>query len=151
MRGRRTQLQGFRGGFGLCALGISKEFNEGRGTIGLSAKNFVGRGWTLRSELQTATFSQVREDVLLNRNVKLTFGYKFGQLDANKARSKTRGVSNDDMGGGDDGSGGAGAGGGAQVQGQSRRQARQAVSEEVKAKKAKKKEKATAEEEPEKK
>ena len=73
----------------------------------------------------------------MNRNIKLTFGYKFGQLDANKARSKTRGVRNDDlMGGGDDNSGGAG-GGGAQVQGQSRRQARQAVSKEVKVKKAK--------------
>ena len=35
MRGRRTQLQGFRGGFGIYAIGISKEFNEGRGTIGL--------------------------------------------------------------------------------------------------------------------
>ncbi|WP_420461163.1 TonB-dependent receptor domain-containing protein [Neolewinella sp.] len=148
MRGRRTQLQGFRGGFGIYAIGISKEFNEGRGTIGLSAENFATRGWALRSELQTATFSQVREDLLLNRNIKLTFGYKFGQLDAGQARSKTRGVSNDDlMGGGDDNGGGAG-GGGAQVQGQSRRQARQAVSKEAK---AEKKEKAKAEqEEPEK-
>ncbi len=107
MRGRRVQLQGIQGGFGIYALGLNKEFNEGKGTIGLSAENFATRGWTLRSELETATFSQVRNDLLLNRNVKLTVSYKFGQLDANKARSKTRGVQNDDvMSGGDDNGGG---------------------------------------------
>ncbi len=110
MRGRRIQLQGSRGGFGMYALGVNKSFNDDRGTVGISAENFAAQGWTLRSELETSTFSQVREDLLLNRNVKLTFSYKFGQLDASKARSKTRGVSNDDlMGGGDDNGGGAAA------------------------------------------
>ncbi len=56
LRGRRVELQGSRGGFGMYALGVSKEINDGRGTIGLSAENFAGRGWTLRSELETATF-----------------------------------------------------------------------------------------------
>ena len=37
-----------RGGFGIYAIGLSKVFNEGRGTIGLSAENFASRGWTLR-------------------------------------------------------------------------------------------------------
>ena len=107
MRGRNVQLQGFRGGFGMYALGVSKEFNEGRGTIGLSAENFAGRGWTIRSELETPNFTQVSENVLLNRNVKLTFSYKFGELEADRARSKTRSVTNDDlMGGGDDSGGG---------------------------------------------
>lgn len=111
MRGRRVQLQGVQGGFGIYALGLNKEFNDGKGTIGLSAENFATRGWTLRSELETATFSQVRNDLLLNRNVKLTVSYKFGQLDANKARSKTRSVTNDDLisGGDDNGGGGAAA------------------------------------------
>ncbi|PPK88171.1 outer membrane receptor for ferrienterochelin and colicin [Neolewinella xylanilytica] len=110
MRGRRVQLQGSRGGFGMYALGMSKEFNDGRGTIGLSAENFAGRGWTIRSELETPNFTQVREDLLLNRNVKLTFSYKFGELEADRARRKTRSVTNDDlMGGGEDGGDGGGA------------------------------------------
>ncbi|WP_173021376.1 TonB-dependent receptor [Lewinella sp. W8] len=122
MRGRRQQLQGFRGGFGMYALGINKEFNDGKGSIGLAAENFLARGWTLRSELQTASFSQIREDVLLNRNIKITFGYKFGDLDASRTRKKTRGVSNDDlMGGGDENGGGQGA---APAPQQSRRQIR---------------------------
>ena len=125
MRGRRVQLQGYRGGFGMYAIGFSKEFNEGRGTIGLSAENFAGRGWTLRSELETPNFSQVREDLLINRNVKLTFSYKFGELEADRARRKTRGVSNDDlMGGGDDNGGGGGA---APAPAPSRRAARRAA------------------------
>ncbi|MBB4079337.1 outer membrane receptor for ferrienterochelin and colicin [Lewinella aquimaris] len=131
MRGRRVQLQGSRGGFGMYALGVSKEFNEGRGTIGLAAENFASRGWALRSELETATFTQVREDMLLNRNIKLTFGYKFGQLDANKARSKTRSVNNNDlMGGGDDNGGGGNTN--AAPAPQTRRQAKKAAKEEEK-------------------
>ena len=127
MRGRRVQLQGYRGGFGMYAVGFSKEFNEGRGTIGLSAENFAGRGWTLRSELETPNFTQLRDDVLLNRNVKLTFSYKFGELEADRARRKTRGVSNDDlMGGGDDGGGGGGDGAAA-APAPSRRAARRAA------------------------
>lgn len=107
MRGRRVQLQGSRGGFGMYALGVSKEINEGRGTIGLSAENFANRGWTIRSELETPNFTQVSENLLVNRNVKLTFSYKFGELEADRARRKTRGVSNDDlMGGGDEAGGG---------------------------------------------
>ncbi|MCP9236394.1 TonB-dependent receptor domain-containing protein [Lewinella sp. JB7] len=137
MRGRRVQLQGSRGGFGMYALGVSKEFNEGRGSIGLSAENFATRGWTLRSELETATFTQVREDLLLNRNIKLTFGYKFGQLDASKARSKTRSVNNNDlMGGGDDTGGG---GGNAAPAPQSRRQVKKAAKADEKEDKKKKK------------
>lgn len=145
MRGRRTQLQGSRGGFGMYALGVSKEFNEGRGTIGLSAENFLNRGWTLRSELETATFTQVREDALLNRNIKLTFGYKFGELDANKARTKTRGVRNDDlMGGGDDNGGG---GGNAAPVPQTRRQVRKAGNEAAKSEKTDEKAKKKAKKE----
>ena len=125
MRGRRVELQGARGGFGMYALGISKEINQGRGTIGLSAENFAGRGWNLHSELQTATFTQVRDDLRLNRNVKLTFSYKFGELEADRARSKTRGVSNDDLMGGGDDTGGDGAPAGASPQ--SRRAARKAA------------------------
>ncbi|WP_116126674.1 TonB-dependent receptor domain-containing protein [Lewinella sp. IMCC34183] len=125
MRGRRVQLQGYRGGFGMYAVGFSKEFNEGRGTIGLSAENFAGRGWTLKSGLETPTFTQYREDLLINRNVKLTFSYKFGELEADRARRKTRGVSNDDlMGGGDDGGGGADA---TTPSGSSRRAARRSA------------------------
>ena len=110
MRGRRVQLQGSRGGFGMYALGVSKEIKEGRGTIGLSAENFANRGWTIRSELETPNFTQVSENLLVNRNVKLTFSYKFGELEADRARRKTRGVSNDDlMGGGDEAGGGGDA------------------------------------------
>ncbi|NJB84448.1 outer membrane receptor protein involved in Fe transport [Lewinella marina] len=145
MRGRRVQLQGSRGGFGMYALGVSKEINEGRGTIGLSAENFAGQGWTLRSELETASFTQVREDLLLNRNVKLTFSYKFGELEADRARRKTRGVSNDDlMGGGDDGGGGAAA---SPAPTQSRRAARRATAPVKKDKKAKQDDKEESEEE----
>lgn len=141
MRGRRQQLQGFRGGFGLYAIGFSKEFNDGKGSIGLSAENFLARGWTLNAELETATFTQVREDVLLNRNIKVTFGYKFGELDASKARKKTRGVSNDDLMGGGDDNGGGGAGPAPQSRRQTRRAGKAAKKADKKDAKTEKKQK----------
>ncbi len=104
MRGRRVQLQGERGGFGMYALGVSKDIMEKKGSIGLTAENFLGRGWNVSNTLETASFTQYSDMLLLNRNLKLTFSYKFGQLEAGKARSKTKGVKNDDlMGGGDAG------------------------------------------------
>ena len=90
----------------MYALGVSKDIMDKKGSIGFTAENFMGRGWNVHSELRTATFTQYSDMLLLNRNLKLTLSYKFGQLDANKARSRTRGVSNDDLMGGGDGGGG---------------------------------------------
>ena len=103
MRGRRIQLQGFRGGFGMYALGFNKDFNNGKGSIGLAMENFATNGWTIRSELESPTFSQVSNRQLFNNNIKLNFTYKIGKMDFREKNRKTRSVTNDDlMGGGGD-------------------------------------------------
>jgi hypothetical protein len=107
MRGRRIQLQGFRGGFGMYALGFNKDFNNGKGSIGLAMENFATNGWTIRSELESPTFSQVSNRQLYNNNIKVNFTYKIGKLDFSEKNRKTRSVTNDDlMGGGDMNQGG---------------------------------------------
>lgn len=106
MRGRRVELQGVRGGFGMYALGLNKDFTNKKGSIGISAENFLGKGWNVTSELVSPTFSQSNNMLLYNRNIKVNFRYKFGSLNPQQTRRKTRGVSNDDlMGGGDSGGG----------------------------------------------
>lgn len=101
MRGRRIELQGSRGGFGMYALGVNKELKNG--SIGIAAENFANRGWKIQSELVSPTFTQTNTMLLLNRSVRVNFTYKLGSLDAKSAAKKTRSVSNDDlMSGGDD-------------------------------------------------
>lgn len=101
MRGRRVELQGNRGGFGMYALGINKDLKSERGSYGIALENFASRGWNVRSELDAVLFSQVSNMYLLNRSIKVNFSYRFGQMDFRNTR-KTRGVTNDDlMSGGD--------------------------------------------------
>lgn len=108
MRGRRIQLQGFRGGFGMYALGFNKDFNNGKGSIGLAMENFATNGWNVRSELESPTFSQVSNMHLFNNNIKVNFTYKLGKMDFREKNRKTRSVNNDDLigGGGDMNQGG---------------------------------------------
>ncbi|MDW3651908.1 MAG: TonB-dependent receptor [Bacteroidia bacterium] len=122
MRGRRVELQGSRGGFGMYGLGMNKDFNNKKGSLGIAAENFAGKGWNVRSELNSPIFSQSNSMLLFNRNIKVNFTYKFGTLEMKDARRKTRSVRNDDlMQGGNDSMGGGNSGASVGRQGQGRR------------------------------
>jgi outer membrane receptor protein involved in Fe transport len=112
MRGAQVQLQGKQGGHGMYSIGGRKDFTNKKGSIGLSIENFAQKGWTMRTEMNAAQFSQVSNNLLLNRNIKLNLSYKFGKMTFVDSKKKTRGVNNDDVKGG----GGDGGGGGEQPQ-----------------------------------
>jgi outer membrane receptor protein involved in Fe transport len=98
-RGNRVQLQGVQGGMGMYSLGLRKEFDNKKGSIGLAADNFFG-GMKIKSTLTSPVFNQVMVNNIYNQNIKLTFSYKVGKMSL-VAKKKTRGVKNDDvMGGG---------------------------------------------------
>jgi len=97
MQGRRIELQGSKGGFGMYAIGFNKEFNDKKGSIGLAVENFASRGWNMSSQLDAALFTQTSNMYLLNRSVRLNFSYKFGAMDAKKATKKTKAVNNTDL------------------------------------------------------
>ena len=104
-RGAQVQLQGRQGGFGMYSLGVKKEFKNKKGSIGLAGENFLtNTTGIMRTELNSAMFSQVSTTNLYNRGVKLTLNYKLGSMTFNE-RKKTRSVKNDDIkdGGGDGG------------------------------------------------
>ncbi|MEM9888285.1 MAG: outer membrane beta-barrel family protein [Bacteroidota bacterium] len=103
LRGRRVELQGNRGGFGIYAIGLNKDFNDNKGSIGFGFENFLQRGWNVRSELNSALFTQESNVLRVNRNVKINFSYRFGKMDIRKSRKKTRSVRNDDLMGDSDG------------------------------------------------
>jgi outer membrane receptor protein involved in Fe transport len=124
MRGRRVELQGVRGGHGMYSMGVRKDFKNKKGSIGMSVENFAQKGWNIKSEYNTPQFTQVSNNLMLNRNIKINLNYKFGKMTFTDSRKKTRGIRNDDVkdGGGDGGGGNAGGGeGGAAPQGQGAR------------------------------
>ncbi len=119
MHGARVQLQGKMGGFAMYSLGVKKEFNNKKGSIGLAAENFLSKA-TMRSELITPSLSQTSTTRLYNSGIRLNLSYKFGKMGFEQ-KKKTRSVKNDDIkdGGGGEGGGDSGAQpqGGGQPQG----------------------------------
>lgn len=120
MHGPRVQLQGRMGGFVMYSMGVRKEFNDKKGSIGIAAENFI-RNPRIKNSLETPTLNMNSTTILYNNGVRLNFSYKFGKMGFEQ-KKKTRSVKNDDIkdggGGGGEGEGGGGMQqGGAQPQG----------------------------------
>jgi hypothetical protein len=105
-RGNRVQLQGSQGGMGMYSLGLRKEFNNKKGSIGFAAENFLAPSIKIRNEVVTPTITQNSLNELYNMSFKVTFAYRIGKMsfDAPRPRRK-KSVNNDDLkdGGGGDG------------------------------------------------
>lgn len=119
-RGNRVSLQGSQGGFGTYSLGIRKEFNEKKASIGIAAENFFTSSMKIKSETHTPTIDQYNVNTMRNMSVRLTFSYRIGKMgfDSQPRQRRRKSVNNDDMkdGGGGDGDmgnqGGGNQGGG---------------------------------------
>ncbi|MEM1121132.1 MAG: TonB-dependent receptor [Bacteroidota bacterium] len=111
-RGPRIELQGNRGGWGVYAIGLNKNFKNKKGSFGIGFENFLTRGWRVRTELDAVLFTQTTDVLRINRSVRINFNYRFGKMDFQRNRKKTRSVRNDDVMGGDDGGMGGGMQGG---------------------------------------
>lgn len=103
-RGRRVQLQGSAGGFGIYSLSINKQFAEKRGSIGFGAENFFTSEFKIRNELITPNIRQESITSFRNMNFKINFSYRIGKLSVDGGqRRKKRGVTNEDLKEGDGG------------------------------------------------
>lgn len=107
-RGNRVQLQGSQGGFGTYSMGLRKEFNEKRASLGFAAENFFTKEMKITNELSSNNGGIVQNSVntMRNMNFRLTFSYRIGKMsfDNQPRQRKRRSVNNDDMkdGGGAD-------------------------------------------------
>ncbi|MEQ8304833.1 MAG: TonB-dependent receptor [Cyclobacteriaceae bacterium] len=113
-RGRRVQLQGFRGGFGVYSLSIQKELPNKRGSFGIGAENFFTPEFRINSETISPVINQYSTDVTQRLNFKGTLNLRFGKIDNQGSRRKRKTINNDDLsdGGGDgldDGNDGGGS------------------------------------------
>jgi outer membrane receptor protein involved in Fe transport len=120
MQGSQVQLQGRQGGFGFYTIGVKKEFNNKKASLGLAAENFLNNRFNIHTVLNSPQFSQVNDVYLYNRGVRLTFTLKIGKMSMEAPRKKAKSVNNDDVK--SDGSGQTQSGGGAPAGGGQPRQ-----------------------------
>ncbi len=108
-RGRQVQLQGYQGGFGFYSLGVKKDFNNKRGSIGLAGENFFNHPFVIRSESSSPIFAQNSKTSLYNAGIRINFSYKIGKLSfEDQPRKQGKSVNNDDVKSGDAGDNGGG-------------------------------------------
>lgn len=110
-RGRQVQLQGTQGGFGIYSLGVRKEFNEKRGSIGFGAENFFTPSFKIRGESNSPTFQQKSLNVLHNMGFRVNISYRIGKMNVDGRPKRNKTINNDDMKDGGDGGGINDAGG----------------------------------------
>ncbi|GAB3976903.1 outer membrane beta-barrel family protein [Spirosoma terrae] len=97
MQGTQVQLQGRQGGFGFYTVGVKKEFNNKKASLGLAAENFLNNRFNIHTVLNSPLFSQVNDVYLYNRGVRLTFTLKIGKMTMDAPRKKAKSVNNDDV------------------------------------------------------
>jgi outer membrane receptor protein involved in Fe transport len=112
VRGRQVQLQGTQGGMYMYSVALRRQFNEKRGSIGLGVENFLQKGITIRTNLESPLLSQRSVTVMNNVSVRLTFSYRIGKMTMqDRPRRTRRSINNDDLKeGGDNGNDGGGNG-----------------------------------------
>jgi outer membrane receptor for ferrienterochelin and colicin len=97
-RGRQVQLQGSQDGFYIYSLGIRKEFNDKRGSIGFGAENFLQSSLKMRTKVESPLVIQSRLNTRNMLGFRITFSYRIGKMsvDQRPARRK-RSINNDDL------------------------------------------------------
>jgi hypothetical protein len=116
-RGRRIQLQGFQGGFGIYSLGVRKEFKNKKGSVGMGLENFLAPSMKIRNGLETPLIDQRSTTVLNNWSFRFNVSYRIGKMSFDQPRRRGRNVNNDDLKEGDGGGPGDAGGGGGMPQG----------------------------------
>lgn len=109
-RGRQVQLQGTSGGFYMYGMGINKQFDEKRGTIGFGADNFLTKEFKMKNEIVTPTIVQNSTNIMRNMNFKINFSYRIGKLSMDQKPRRKKSINNDDL------KEGGSEGGGAEMQ-----------------------------------
>ncbi len=98
MRGKEVQLQGTQMGFRMYDLGVKKDFNNKRGSIGFGMENFLAPRFNMRTVMETATFTQVNNNFMYNRGFRMNFSYKLGKMEfVEQKKKRGKSISNDDQ------------------------------------------------------
>lgn len=101
-RGKQIQLQGYQSTMYFYNLGLRKEFNDKKSSLGLAAENFLNHPFVQRSESISPILTQNSSTSFYNAGVRLTFTYKLGKMSFDSPRKRQKSVEDDLKSGGDD-------------------------------------------------
>lgn len=94
----RVGIQGVRSAYTRSTFGIRKEIWKKKGSIGIVAIQPFKRDVTFPTRLESATFRQNSQYSFAQRSYGLSFSYRFGKLDFNKApKTRNSKIKNDDL------------------------------------------------------
>lgn len=105
-RGRRVNLQGYQGGFGIYSLGARREFKSKKGSVGFGLENFLAPSMKIRNSTETPVIVQKSVTVMNNFSFRINVSYRIGKMSFDQPRRRSRSINNDDMKDGGDGGGG---------------------------------------------
>ncbi|GAB3569006.1 outer membrane beta-barrel family protein [Spirosoma luteolum] len=115
-RGKQIQLQGYQSPMYFYSLGVRKDFNNKKASLGIAAENVFNHPFVQRAELSSPILTQVSSTSFYNAGVRLTFSYKLGKMSFDAPQKRRKSINNDDVkdgeGGGDTQPQAAPAGGG---------------------------------------
>ncbi|QKZ12936.1 TonB-dependent receptor domain-containing protein [Spirosoma sp. KUDC1026] len=113
-RGNRVQLQGNQGGMYFYNVGMRKEFNDKRSSLGLAGENIFNHPFTQRTNLSSPILTQSSLNSFYNAGVRLTFSHRIGKMSVDGPRRRRGNGDDSDLkeGEGDQGTGGQGGGNG---------------------------------------
>lgn len=105
MRGRQVQLQGYQSTMYFYSIGVRKDFNQKKASLGLAAENIFNHPFVQTTELRSPILSQSSTNNFYNAGVRLTFSYKIGKMSFDAPQRRRKSINNDDVKGGDGGGG----------------------------------------------
>jgi ferric enterobactin receptor len=102
----RVGIQGVRSAYTRSSFGLRKEIWKKKGSIGIVVVQPFKRDVTFPTRLESASFRQTSSYSFAQRSYGLSFSYRFGKLDFNKApRQRNAKIKNDDLKDGGEGNG----------------------------------------------
>ncbi|WP_353480299.1 TonB-dependent receptor [Haliscomenobacter sp.] len=102
----RVGIQGVRSAYTRSSFGLRKEIWKKKGSIGIVVVQPFKRDVTFPTRLESANFRQTSSYSFAQRSYGLSFSYRFGKLDFNKApRQRNAKIKNDDLKDGGEGNG----------------------------------------------
>ncbi|MGV3539522.1 MAG: TonB-dependent receptor domain-containing protein [Rufibacter sp.] len=102
----RLSLQGKNSAFYQHSLSVRKEFFQKKGSVSVSLSNpfrrsaLIENEWVGNDQFTGQPFSSYTAITDYNRNVRVIFEYRFGQMKENKPPRKKKAIRNDDTGSG---------------------------------------------------
>ncbi|WP_192823536.1 outer membrane beta-barrel family protein [Rufibacter sp. LB8] len=92
----RPSIQGKFSGFYYSSVSVKKDFWEKKGSLSVGIDNPFSESIKFTSELANDNFIQNTENYNFNRNVRVSFSYRFGKVEMGQQPRRKKSIKNDD-------------------------------------------------------